>query len=132
MPDNASPQWGSAPKPRLADARRPQVPAADQTLRILTFLARQRGPVAAATLAAQLGIPRSSAYHLLATLEQHGFVVHLPAERRWGLGVAAFELGGGYARQEPLARLGPTLSMEGSTRPSIPMKRATLVVPTPL
>ena len=91
---------------------RPQVPAADQTLRILTFLARQRGPVAAATLAAQLGIPRSSAYHLLATLEQHGFVVHLPAERRWGLGVAAFELGGGYARQEPLARLGRPLLAE--------------------
>src|SRR6187549_3802646 len=80
----------SPPRPQHPDPR-PQVPAADQTLRILTFLARQRGPVAAATLAAQLEIPRSSAYHLLATLEEHGFVVHLPAERRWGLGVAAFE-----------------------------------------
>jgi DNA-binding IclR family transcriptional regulator len=38
--------------------------------------------------------------------------VHLPAERRWGLGVAAFELGGGYARQEPLARLGRPLLAE--------------------
>ena len=110
-PDSPSAQWGSAPNPRLADAR-PQVPAADQTLRILTYLARQRGPVAAASLASQLGIPRSSAYHLLATLEEHGFVVHLPAERRWGLGVAAFELGGGYARQEPLARLGRPLLAE--------------------
>ncbi len=91
---------------------RPQVPAADQTLRILAFLARQRGPVAASTLATQLAIPRSSAYHLLATLEEHGFVVHLPRERRWGLGVAAFELGGGYARQEPLARLGRPLLAE--------------------
>jgi DNA-binding IclR family transcriptional regulator len=100
MPDMPDPQ------------QKPQVPAADQTLRILTYLARQRGPVAAATLAAQLGIPRSSAYHLLATLEEHGFVVHLPAERRWGLGVAAFELGGGYARQEPLARLGRPLLAE--------------------
>ena len=88
---------------------RPQVPAADQTLRILSLLARQRGPVAAATIAAQLDVPRSSVYHLLATLEEHGFVVHLPAERRWGLGTAAFELAGGYARQQPLTRIGRPL-----------------------
>lgn len=84
----------------------PQVPAADQTLRILSHLARQPGPVAARTIADGLGIPRSSLYHLLATLEQHGFVVHLPDLRRWGLGTAAFELAGGFARQQPLARLG--------------------------
>lgn len=86
-----------------------KVPAADQTLRILSFLARQRGPVAARTIATQLDLPRSTAYFLLATLAAHGFVVHLERERRWGLGTAAFELAGGYARQEPLARLGRPL-----------------------
>jgi DNA-binding IclR family transcriptional regulator len=89
--------------------RRPQVPAADQTLRILTFLAHQRGPVAARTVAVQLGLPRSTVYHLLGALEQHGFVVHLADDQRWGLGTAAFELAGGYARQQPLARLGRPL-----------------------
>ncbi|THE07674.1 IclR family transcriptional regulator [Microbacterium oleivorans] len=84
----------------------PKVPAADQTLRILRFLAHQRGPVAAQTVATQLDLPRSSVYHLLAAMESHGFVVHLEGDRRWGLGTAAFELAGGYARQEPLARLG--------------------------
>lgn len=84
----------------------PQVPAADQTLRILRHLARRASPVAASALARDLNIPRSSVYHLLATLEGHGFVVHLPNERRWSLGTSAFELAGGYARQEPLARLG--------------------------
>jgi DNA-binding IclR family transcriptional regulator len=88
---------------------RPQVPAADQTLRILSLLARQRGPIAARTIADQLDVPRSSVYHLLATLEEHGFAVHLPAERRWGLGTAAFELAGGYARQQPLTRIGRPL-----------------------
>jgi DNA-binding IclR family transcriptional regulator len=82
------------------------VPAADQTLRILSFLARQRGPVPARSIATALGVPRSSVYHLLATLEEHHFVVHLPEDQRWGLGIAAFELAGGYSRQEPLARLG--------------------------
>lgn len=85
---------------------RPQVPAADQTLRILRHLAHRPAPIGATALARDLGIPRSTVYHLLATLEQHGFVVHLPQERRWGLGTSAFELAGGYARQEPLARLG--------------------------
>jgi len=85
------------------------VPAADQTLRILSFLAHQRGPVAARTVAQQLAIPRSTVYHLLGEMEAHGFVVHLESDRRWGLGTAAFELAGGYARQEPLARLGRPL-----------------------
>jgi len=94
--------------PDRADARtcRPQVPAADQTLRILRHLARRPAPIAATALARELDIPRSTVYHLLSTLEEHGFVVHLPQERRWGLGTSAFELAGGYVRQEPLARIG--------------------------
>lgn len=89
--------------------RRAQVPAADQTLRILRHLARRPAPVAASALARDLGIPRSTIYHLLSTLQSHGFVVHLAQERRWGLGTSAFELAGGYSRQEPLARLGRPL-----------------------
>lgn len=85
------------------------MPAADQTLRILSFLSHQRGPVAARTIAVHLGIPRSSVYHLLAAMAAHGFVVHVASERRWGLGTAAFELAGGYARQQPIARLGRPL-----------------------
>ena len=85
---------------------KPQVPAADQTLRILALLGRSRGPVAASSIATTLGLPRSSVYHLLATMQEHGFVVHLPEQRRWGLGTAAAELAGGFNRQQPLARLG--------------------------
>ncbi|MCT9820678.1 IclR family transcriptional regulator [Microbacterium sp. W1N] len=85
------------------------MPAADQTLRILTFLARQRGPVPARTIAEQLAVPRSSVYHLLAAMAAHGFVVHLEGEKRWGLGTAAFELAGGFSRQQPLTRLGRAL-----------------------
>src|SRR5690606_14111959 len=88
---------------------RPQVPAADQTLRILRHLARRPAPIAASALARDLDIPRSTIYHLLAALQAHGCVVHLAQERRWGLGTSAFELAGGYARQEPLARLGRPL-----------------------
>ena len=87
--------------------RRPHsgVPAARQALAVLQAMARQPGPVPAAALARDLGVPRSTMYHLLAELVAAGFVVHLPEERRYGLGVGAFELGSAYMRQEPLARL---------------------------
>ncbi|WP_062515933.1 IclR family transcriptional regulator [Demequina gelatinilytica] len=88
------------------DAGRPAAPAVDQALALLTFLARQRGPVTAGALAAALAIPRASLYRQLAAMIDHGYVVHLPEEGRYGLGVAAYELSSGFSRQQPLARLG--------------------------
>ncbi|GAA1724778.1 IclR family transcriptional regulator [Brachybacterium phenoliresistens] len=85
---------------------RAKVPAADATLRLLTFLAAQRAPVAAARIAEALELPRSSVYDLLATLVAHGYALHLPEERRYALGPAAYELAAGYARHDPLARIG--------------------------
>jgi DNA-binding IclR family transcriptional regulator len=82
-----------------------QVPAATRTLQVLRFLAEQPEPVALTRIANAVDMPRSSAYHLLNAMAAEGFVAHLPEERRYGLGVAAFEVGTGYARQAPLARL---------------------------
>ncbi len=50
-------------------------------------------------------MPRSSTYHLLAAMTDEGFVIHYPDDRTWGIGIAAWEVGHGFARQEPLARL---------------------------
>ena len=82
-----------------------QVPAATRALRVLRFLAGQPDPVTLDRLATAVGLPRSTAYHLLGAMIEEGFVVHLPDEHRYGLGVAAFEVGTGYARQEPLQRI---------------------------
>ena len=81
------------------------VPAAAQVLAILGYLARQAGPVPAAMISRDVHLPRSTTYHLLDTLESTGFVVHLPEERRYGLGLSAYELASGYGRQAPLQRL---------------------------
>src|ERR1019366_1170768 len=83
-------------------------PAATQALAVLRLLARHTEPVPASAIARDLDLPRSSVYHLLTVLCDQGFVVHLVDERRYGLGVAAFELGSAYGRQaprQPLARL---------------------------
>lgn len=82
-----------------------QVPAATRALRVLRFLATQPEPVAVERIARELEIPRSTTYHLLQAMAEEGFVVHLADDRRFGLGVAAFEVGSGYARQAPLQRI---------------------------
>lgn len=83
----------------------PNAPAAAHALAVLQLLARHAEPVPAATIARELGLPRSTTYHLLAVLRDAGFVSHLGDDRRWGLGVAAFELGSAYSRQGPLQRV---------------------------
>ena len=76
------------------------------TLLVLRALARHAGPVAAGHLARETGIPRASLYRALNDLRDTGFVTHLPEDQEWMLGVAAFELGFAYSRQESLQRLG--------------------------
>lgn len=82
-----------------------QMPAATRTLRVLRFLATQPDPVPLQRIAQAVGMPRSSTYHLINAMIAEGFVVHLADQQRYGLGVAAFEVGSGYTRQAPLQRL---------------------------
>ena len=82
-----------------------QVPAATRALRVLRFLATQADPVPIEAVMRACELPRSTAYHLVNAMIDEGFVVHLADERRYGLGVAAFEAGTGYIRQAPLQRI---------------------------
>jgi len=93
-------------------------PAASQALTVLRLLARHTEPVPASAIARDLGLPRSTVYHLLAALQEQGFVIHLADERRYGLGVAAFELGSAYTRQAPLQRMArqPLVRLVDATR----------------
>lgn len=80
-------------------------PAVGRALDILLHLAGRSRPVRVAALARDLGIPRSSAYHILNVLVDRGFVAYVPKEQAYGLGVASFEIGSAYLRHEPLERL---------------------------
>jgi DNA-binding IclR family transcriptional regulator len=86
-----------------------QVPAVGRALRLLRLLASRPMALPAARIAAELQLPRSSVYHLLAALEREGAVVHLPEQRAWTLGVTVFELGSAYLRHDPLERLAEPL-----------------------
>jgi DNA-binding IclR family transcriptional regulator len=80
-------------------------PAVGRALDLLLYVAAKPGPVSGAAIARDLGIPRSSTYHLLDVLIARGFLVHFPDQRTYGLGVAAFEIGSAYLRHEPLEML---------------------------
>src|SRR3954464_9945519 len=84
-------------------------PAATHALKVLRLLANHARPLPARASARDLHLPRSSTYHLLNVLEDEGFVVHLSEQRRYGLGVAAFELGSAYERQESLKWIAQTV-----------------------
>ncbi|MDQ1652320.1 MAG: hypothetical protein QOI35_1520 [Cryptosporangiaceae bacterium] len=89
----------------MSGIRDVQVPAVRRAAAILRLLASRAEPLPAGTIARELDLPRSTIYHLLAALADDGFVVHLPAQRRWGLGVTAFEIGSAYLRHDPLERV---------------------------
>jgi DNA-binding IclR family transcriptional regulator len=81
------------------------IPALRRGLSILQLMATHAGPLSAAAIARELDLPRSTTYHLLAELENFRLVTRLSAERRYGLGIAAFELGSAYQRHDPLERV---------------------------
>jgi len=93
--------------------RTSKVPAVDNALRMLVLLSNSRVPLQASMIAQRLDLPRSSVYHLLNVLVEHGFVMRLEEERRYGLGIAASELALASQRQESLAVIarGPLASL---------------------
>ena len=74
------------------------MPAARNTLRVLGYLARRSGPVRAATLARDLGMPRSSVYQLIAVMMDEGFLVHYPEDQAYGLSGLLSEIGTSSSR----------------------------------
>jgi DNA-binding IclR family transcriptional regulator len=96
----------------------PPAPALSAGLAVLKLLAAATAPVPAGVIARDLGLPRSTTYRLLGVLADGGFVTHFPEDRAYGLGVATFEVGTAFLRQDRLERLGrPVLArLAASTR----------------
>lgn len=85
------------------------VPAARRALQVLRVLATHAEPLPATTIARELDLPRSTTYQLLTAMAAEGFVVHLPEERRYGLGLATFEVGSAWLRHGRLERVATPL-----------------------
>lgn len=80
------------------------VKSADRTLDLLEALAGAAGPQGFAELSRDLGIPKSSLFHLLGTLIERGYVCRDP-DNRYRLGPRIAALARAVARPAELADL---------------------------
>ena len=88
---------------------RPNAPAATHALQVLKLLARHAAPLPASAIARELGLPRSSTYHLLNVLTRRASSSTCPSSAATGSASAAYELGSAYLRQEPLRWIAQTV-----------------------
>jgi DNA-binding IclR family transcriptional regulator len=91
------------------DSDRYTVPGLERGLRILCEFSRREPSLTAPELARRLGVPRSTVFRLLVTLEQMGFVERTPDGRAYRLGLAVLRLGFEYLGSLDIVELGRPL-----------------------
>lgn len=92
-----------------AESDRYTVPGLERGLRILGEFSRDERVLTAPELARRLGVPRSTVFRLLVTLEQMGFVERTPDGRSYRLGLAVLRLGFEYLASLNIVDLGRPL-----------------------
>lgn len=91
------------------DGDRYTVPGLERGLRILLEFSRNEPTLTAPELARRLGVPRSTVFRLLVTLENMGFVERTPDGRSHRLGLAVLRLGFEYLASLGIVELGRPL-----------------------
>lgn len=92
-----------------SDTDRYTVPGLERGLRILAEFSRDEPVLTAPELARRLGVPRSTIFRLLVTLEKMGFVERTPDGRSHRLGLALLRLGFEYLASLGIVDLGRPL-----------------------
>lgn len=100
---------------QFADAKAPaprRVKSSDRTIDILEFLARSETPLTLTQIGAALGVPKSSLYQVLKTLETRGWIETDPlTSKHYRIGIRALLTGFRYVDIDPLVRrLDPVLT----------------------
>lgn len=81
------------------------VPAASYALRIVKYLASHSGPVRASAISRDLGIPRSTMYHLMRVMQDEGFLLHSPENQAYGLSPLLAEIGSAVLSSNSLGQM---------------------------
>ena len=71
----------------------------ERAMRVLDHIAAAPGPVPAKSVAKALGLALPTTYHLLTTLVNGGYLVHLPEDKAYALGHRVDDLARGLRRQ---------------------------------
>ena len=88
------------------DGDRYTVPGLERGLRILAEFSRREPVLTAPEIARRLGVPRSTVFRLLVTLENMGFVERTDDGRAHRLGLAVLRLGFEYLASQGITELG--------------------------
>lgn len=91
------------------DKNRYTVPGLERGLAILGAFTRQTPELGAPELIAKLGLPRSTVFRLLQTLESLGYLVRTKDGRHYRLGVAVLRMGFEYLAAQSVVELGRPL-----------------------
>ena len=75
-----------------APEKRYHVPAVARVMSLIELLADVRGPMGVSAIAAQLGIPKSSCYTILSTLQECGYAAR-HHDQRWSLTLKSYAVG---------------------------------------
>ena len=92
-----------------AESDRYTVPGLERGLRILSEFSRGEPELTPPELARRLGVPRTTVFRLLVTLESMGFVQRTPDGRSYRLGLAVLRLGFEYLASLGMVELGRPL-----------------------
>jgi len=85
------------------------VPGLERGLRLLSHFSRQNRTLSAPEFARKMGLPRSTVFRLLTTLEALGFIERTEGGRNYRLGMAVLSLGFEYLASLELTELGSPL-----------------------
>ncbi len=85
------------------------VPGLERGLRLLSEFSRREQTLSAPELAKRLGVPRSTVFRLLVTLERMGFIERAEGGREYRLGMAVLRLGFEYLASLELTEIGRPL-----------------------
>lgn len=77
------------------------VQSLDRALRILAIVAEGSG-LSLSEIAASSGLPASTAYRMLTTLENHGMVEFDGTDQLWSIGVETYRMGAAFLRRRKL------------------------------
>lgn len=97
-PQQAAKRARGRPRSAPAESQGGTVQALDRAVHLLKLLARD-GSATLSDLALRVGMPPSSAYRILATLQVHGLVGFDEATQEWSVGVESFRIGSAFVQR---------------------------------
>jgi IclR family acetate operon transcriptional repressor len=109
--DTAEKRQRGRPRSFNGPAENSSVQSLDRALRILAIIAEGNG-LSLSEVASASGLPASTVYRMLTTLENHGMVEFDRTDQLWSIGVETYRMGSAFLRRRKLVDRARTVMQE--------------------